>query len=140
MGDGDEIVGVQVVAGKRALLSVVTVGGRALLCKAEEVAELAGPGRGVTVIKVDDGDGVVGFGVGEAGDDEIIIAETEGGKKIALGPGHDSVSGRGGKGRPIAKRTKIVKVTPAGGEDEGGDKGGGDDGGGAPTGKKKLLN
>ena len=115
-------------------------GGRALLCKADEVAELAGPGRGVTVIKVDDGDGVVGFGVGQADDDEIIIAETEGGKKIALGPGHDSVSGRGGKGRPIAKRTKIVKVTPAGGEDEGGDKGGGDDGGGAPTGKKKLLN
>jgi DNA gyrase subunit A len=140
VGDADEIVGVQVVAAKRALLSVVTVGGRTLLCKAEEVAELAGPGRGVTVIKVDDGDGVVGFGVGQADDDEIIIAETEGGKKIALGPGHDSVSGRGGRGRPIAKRTKIVKVTLVGDENEGGDKGGGDDGGGAPTGKKKLLN
>jgi DNA gyrase subunit A len=100
VADADEIVGVQVVAGKRALLSVVTVGGRALLCKADEVAELAGPGRGVTVIKVDEGDAVAGFGVGDAGDDEIIIAETEGGKKIALGPGHDSVSGRGGKGPP----------------------------------------
>jgi DNA gyrase subunit A len=117
VAEGDEIVGVQPVIGKHDVVAVVTSGGRALLCKASEVAELAGPGRGVTIIKVDEDDGVLGFGVGKDDADEIIIAETEGGKKIALGPGHDSVSGRGGKGRPIAKRTKIVKVTPAGGDE-----------------------
>jgi hypothetical protein len=76
----------------------------------------------------------------------VIIAETEGGKKIPLGPGHDEVVSRGGKGRPIAKRTKIVKVVRAGeGEGEaGGDEDGDGDGDGKgkkkPGGKGKLLN
>jgi DNA gyrase subunit A len=143
VGDADEVLGVQRVAAKD-LLAVVTLGCRALLCEADEVSELAGPGRGVTVIKVDDGDAVVGFGVGRG--DEVIIAETEGGKKIPLGPGHDEVVSRGGKGRPIAKRTKIVKVVRAGeGEGEaGGDEDGDGDGDGKgkkkPGGKGKLLN
>jgi DNA gyrase subunit A len=111
VGDADEVIGVQ-LTGKKHILAVVTLGGRALLCDSDDVAELAGPGRGVTVIKVEDGDAVVGFGLGKDGQDEIIVAETEGGKKITLGPGHDEVVSRGGKGRPIAKRTKIVKVTP----------------------------
>jgi hypothetical protein len=91
---------------------------------------------------------VIGFGAGKG--DELIIAETEGGKKIPLGPGHDEVVSRGGKGRPIAKRTKIVKVARVGdgeaGEDEDGDgdgkkgKGGGGGGGGGGKGKGKLLN
>ena len=135
VAEGDEIVGVQPAGGAktRDILAVVTVGGRALLCQANEVAELAGPGRGVTVIKVDEGDAVAGFGVGRDGADEIIIAETEGGKKIPLGPGHDEVVGRGGKGRPVSKRSRIVKVTPAGSEDDQGGNSGG-------KGPGKLLN
>jgi DNA gyrase subunit A len=103
------VLGVQ-PARKGDIVAVVTVGCRSLMCKADEIAELAGPGRGVTVIKVEDDDEVIGFGVGKASTDEIIVAETEGGKKIEIGPGHDEVVGRGGKGRPIAKRTTIVRV------------------------------
>jgi len=99
--------------GKRDVLAVVTAAGRSLLCEAKEISELSGPGRGVTVIKVDEGDGVVGFGLGPADADEIIFAETEGGKKVPIGPGHDEVVGRGGKGRQVAKRTRIVRVLPA---------------------------
>ena len=87
---------------------MVTTRCRSLICAADEVPELAGPGRGVTVIKVDEGDGVLGFGVGK--DDEIVMAETESGKKIPVGPGHDEVTSRGGKGRQIAKKTTIVRV------------------------------
>jgi DNA gyrase subunit A len=118
VGEGDEVVGVSPVE-KGDLLAVVTAGGRALLCYADEVAELAGPGRGVTVIKVQEGDGVVGFGVAEGEPEEVVFAETEGGKKIAVGPGHDEVVSRGGKGRQIAKRTRIVRVLPAGEGDDG---------------------
>ena len=64
LGEGDEIVGVLPAGGKDDVVCVVTSDGRALLCKADEIAELADPGRGVTVIKVDDDDAVVGFGVG----------------------------------------------------------------------------
>jgi hypothetical protein len=74
----------------------------------------------VTVIKVDEDDEVIGFGVGKVGADGIIVAETEGGKKIEIGPGHDEVVGRGGKGRPIAKRTTIVRVAPVAPETDAG--------------------
>jgi DNA gyrase subunit A len=122
VADGDEVVGVA-PAKKGDILALVTAGARSLLCEADEVAELAGPGRGVTVMKVEDDDGIIGFGVAKVGTDEILVAETEGGKKIAIGPGHDEVVGRGGKGRPIAKRTRIVKVTPVnGGLDDGSNK------------------
>jgi DNA gyrase subunit A len=110
-GEGDEIVGVQVAEAKQ-VLAVVTAQGRALLCNVDEISELSGPGRGVTVIKVEDDDNVVGFGVGKDDADDIVVAETEGGKRIGVGPGHDEVTGRGGKGRTIAKRTTIVRVAP----------------------------
>jgi DNA gyrase subunit A len=113
LNEGDEIVGVLPVK-KKDVLAVATVEGRALLCWAEEIAELAGPGRGVTVIKLDEGDTVIGFGLGTESTDEIIVAETEGGKKIPIGPGHDEVGSRAAKGRQIAKRARIVRVHPGG--------------------------
>jgi DNA gyrase subunit A len=124
--EGDEIVGVLPVV-KKDVLALVTVKGRALICAADDVSELAGPGRGVTVIKVDEGDQVLGFGIGDEDAETIVIAETEGGKKINVGPGHDEVVARGGKGRQIAKKTTIVRVLPA-------------DDGAQISGSPKLLN
>jgi DNA gyrase subunit A len=147
VGEDDEIVGVQAAAPK-AILAVVTAAGHSLLCPAEEVSELAGPGRGVTVIKVDDEeDGVVGFGLGDPDSDTIVVAETEGGKKIPVGPEHYEVVSRGGKGRQIAKRTRIVRVSAVETEQPEGD-GGGQAGQGKNEGKNggsggkggKLLN
>jgi DNA gyrase subunit A len=113
VAEGDEIVGVA-ATGKGDVAAFVTTNGRALLCEVKEAPELANPGRGVTMIKIeDDGDGVVGFGVGPLDDKDILVAETEGGKKIGVGPGNDDVTARGGKGHPIAKKAKIVKVVPA---------------------------
>jgi DNA gyrase subunit A len=137
VGEGDEIVDVLPVA-KKDILAVVTAKGRALLCKAEEVSELAGPGRGVTVIKVDEEDEVIGVGVGGPDTETILVAETESGKKIMVGPGHDEVVSRGGKGRPISKRSRIVRAAPLPSEqEEGGDKGGKN---GGKNGGGKLLN
>ncbi|MDX2019395.1 MAG: DNA gyrase C-terminal beta-propeller domain-containing protein, partial [Deltaproteobacteria bacterium] len=112
LADGDDIVGV-IPSRKKDILAVVTRDSRTLLCEADDVAELAGPGRGVTVIKLEDDDQVIGFGLGKADADTIVRAETDSGKTHKVGPGHDEVVSRGSKGRAIGKRTKIARVLPA---------------------------
>ena len=107
--EGDEIVGV-LPAGDKDVLCVVTSDARALLCKVAELPELAGAGRGVTVIKVGEA-AVVGFGVGAPREKDVIIAETDDGKELPVGPGRFSVTARGGKGHTLKRKTKIVRAT-----------------------------
>jgi DNA gyrase subunit A len=108
--EGDEIVGVS-VAGPEEVVCVITTEARALVCKVEEIPELANPGRGVIVIKTDAEDPVVGFGVGRARDKEWLTAETDSGKKIPMGSGRPSLTARGGKGHALARKAKVVAVT-----------------------------
>ena len=103
------MVGVLPVAPKD-VLCVVTADARALVCRAEDAAELANPGRGVTMIKVAEGDEVVGFALGKPKDEEVLVAELESGKKIPIGPGRYQVSGRGGRGHVLARKAKVVRV------------------------------
>jgi DNA gyrase subunit A len=110
--DGDEIVGVARVLEPKDVLCVVTSDARALICKVHELPELANPGRGVTVIKAG-AEAVVGFGVGRAKDKDVIIAETDDGKELPVGPGRFSVTSRGGKGHALKRKTKIARVTSA---------------------------
>ncbi len=107
--EGDELVGVA-LAGDKDILCVVTSDARALLCKAGEIPELSNPGRGVTVIKAGEA-GVIGFGVGGPKDKDVIVAETDDGKEFPVGPGRFSVTGRGGKGHALKRKTKIVRVS-----------------------------
>jgi DNA gyrase subunit A len=109
--EGDEIVGVARVIKENDVVCVVTSGARALMCKVGELPELANPGRGVTVIKAGD-EAVVGFGVGRVRDKDVIIAETDDGKELPIGPGRFHVTSRGGKGHALKRKTKIVRVTP----------------------------
>ncbi len=109
-GEGDEVVGVLPV-GPKDVLCVVTKDARALLCEAEEAPELAGAGRGVTMIKVAPDDMVLGFGLGGPKDKDVLVAETDSGKQIPVGPGRYHVTSRGGKGHALAKRSKIASVT-----------------------------
>ena len=107
--EGDEVVGVLPVAPKD-VLCVVTAQARALVCSAEDAAELANPGRGVTMIKVAEGDEVVGFALGRPKEEAVLIAELENGKKIPVGPGRYQTSGRGGRGHVLARKAKVVRV------------------------------
>jgi len=109
LADGDEVVGVLPVAPKD-ILCVVTGEARALVCEADEAAELANPGRGVTMIKVAEGDEVVGFALGKRKDEEVLVAELESGKKIPVGPGRYHVTARGGRGHALARKAKVVRV------------------------------
>jgi len=110
-GKEDEIIGVS-PASPRDLLAVVTAKARALVCKVSEVNELSGPGRGVTVIKVEKDDRVLAF-LCTAKKDAALELETSKGRKLTLGPGRYEVSARGGRGREMARKESVkLLATP----------------------------
>jgi DNA gyrase subunit A len=111
--EGDEVVGVALIPklDREVLVCVVTSDAHALLCKVEEIPELANPGRGVTVIKTDESVPVAGFAIGTRKEREMLIVETDAGKQIPIGPERLSVTARGGKGHGLMRKTKVVRVT-----------------------------
>ncbi len=80
-----------------------------LLCKADEIAKLEGPGRGVTVIKTEDDDVVIGFIAGLKSD-QLVVETDKSGKRFELPADPKQVKGRGGKGVQIIKRAQLVVV------------------------------
>ena len=79
------------------------------MCAASEVSYLNGPGKGVVLVKVDDGDQLVGFKVALSSEDILVVKTSLGGEqKLSLG--RLEASARGGKGREILKRGQISEV------------------------------
>jgi DNA gyrase subunit A len=112
-GEGDEIVGVQPVEDKD-LVAVLTERTSALVCKVAEINELAGPGKGVSVIKVEEGDRVVDFQVAPQGNKEAgILFDTQKGRRLTLHPGKYEVTGRGGKGHEMSRKDTVKEVVRA---------------------------
>ena len=107
LGEGDEVVGVK-PAGDDAIVIVVAASSHTIKFRAGEVNLLQGPGKGVTAIKLDDKDRVLGFGV-----DETVVVETGKAKRLEFAPNAHSVHGRGGKGQAEAKRDGFAKFIPA---------------------------
>jgi DNA gyrase subunit A len=108
-----EVVGVAKVTGKEVLIAATTEG-RGLLCKADEVNYLAGPGRGVILIKLGDEDRVLGF-IASSGDRDLLTVETSRGAEQTISTAKYEVTGRGGKGRELLQRgqfTRVVWPTP----------------------------
>ncbi|MFN0062444.1 MAG: DNA topoisomerase (ATP-hydrolyzing) subunit A [Myxococcaceae bacterium] len=105
---GDEVVGVA-PAHDKDLLAVVSESSRALVCEVSEINELAGPGRGVTVIKLDEDDHVLGF-LCTTKKDEVLELETTKGKKVSLSVKTYDISSRGGKGHQMSKRDNVKLV------------------------------
>src|SRR5215470_14770905 len=96
----DELVGVVPVDDKD-FLAVVTEDAYALVTKAKEVNELAGPGRGVRVIKVQQGDKLIGFLCTTDKKAELPL-ESKKGRKLELTVREPS--SRGGKGRQLVRK------------------------------------
>jgi len=108
-----ELVGVAKLAGGEILIAA-TAQGRGLLCKAEEVNYLSGPGKGVILIKLGDDDRVLGF-VASSGDRDLLTVETTRGAEQTISTAKYEITGRGGKGRELLQRgqfTRIVWPTP----------------------------
>jgi DNA gyrase subunit A len=107
-GAGDEMIGV-VACNDGDVVVTATRDGHVLLCKADEIAKLEGPGRGVTVIKTEEDDVVIGFIAGVKSD-QLNLATEKTGKRFDVAADPKQVKARGGKGHQISKRTQLVVV------------------------------
>jgi len=106
-----EVVGVEKITGEETLI-VATRDARALLCKADEVNYLSGPGKGVILIKlVGDDDQVIGF-MASQGDRDLMRVETSRGGEQTISTAKYEVTGRGGKGRELLQRGQFSRMIP----------------------------
>ncbi len=106
---GSEFVGVSRITGDEILIAA-TREARAILCRADEVNFLSGPGRGVILIKLASGaDKVLGF-IASTGDRDLLTVETSRGAEQTISTTKYEVTGRGGKGRELLQRGQFTKV------------------------------
>jgi DNA gyrase subunit A len=112
--DGAEVVGVAVVKGTETVIAA-TRQARAMLCRVDEINMLAGPGKGVILIKIDPGkDYVLGF-LASKGDRDLLTVETSRGAEQTISTTKYDVVARGGRGRELLQRgtfTRIVRSPP----------------------------
>ena len=108
--EGCSVVGVDfAVAKKKPRVMCVSRKSRVLVCAANEITYLGGPGRGVVLMKLDDGDQLVGIKVAHGPDDTLSVKTTLGGEqKINLT--RFEPASRGGRGRDLIKRGQISEV------------------------------
>jgi DNA gyrase subunit A len=106
--EGDEVLGV-VACDDGDVVVCATRDGHVLHVKADEIAKLEGPGRGVTVIKTAEDDAVIGFIAGRKSD-QLVIETDKSGKKFPLSADPKQVSARGGKGHQVMKRSSFIVV------------------------------
>jgi DNA gyrase subunit A len=105
---GAEVVGATRLTGGEILIAA-TAEARGILCKADEVNYLSGPGKGVILIKLGDEDRVLGF-IASTGDRDLLTVETSRGAEQTISTGKYEVTGRGGKGRELLQRGQFTRI------------------------------
>jgi DNA gyrase subunit A len=111
MPDGVEVVGVVQVTGDETIIAA-TREARAMLCRADEVNVLSGPGRGVILIKIDGAkDRLLGL-IASRGDRDLMVVETSRGAEQTISTAKYEVTSRGGKGRELLQRGSFTRVVP----------------------------
>ena len=106
---GATVTAVARTTGKEVLI-VATAEARGLLCRANEVNYLSGPGKGVILIKLaSEGDRVLGF-IASTGDRDLLTVETSRGAEQTISTGKYEVTGRGGKGRELLQRGRFERI------------------------------
>ncbi|HEY8550211.1 MAG TPA: DNA topoisomerase IV subunit A [Vicinamibacterales bacterium] len=107
--DGAEVVGVALTTGAETIIAV-TREARAMLCPAEEINFLSGPGRGVILIKIDPAsDRVLGF-IASRGERDLLLVETSRGAEQTVSTAKYEVTGRGGRGRELLQRGQFTRI------------------------------
>jgi DNA gyrase subunit A len=108
---GAEVVGVAKLTGDETVIAA-TQDARAILCAAEEVNYLSGPGKGVILIKLTgDDDRVLGF-IASKGDRDLLRVETSRGGEQTISTTKYEITGRGGKGRELLQRGQFTRIIP----------------------------
>jgi len=106
VGEGDEIVSVERVGGPQVV--VATGRGRMLRFALDEVPELAGPGRGVILMRPDKDDRIVGA-LALPKNASFVALSPEGGERT-LALTEVPAAKRAGKGQRVVKRGTIVSL------------------------------
>ncbi|TVQ02750.1 MAG: DNA topoisomerase 4 subunit A [Planctomycetaceae bacterium] len=111
---GASIVAVQAIDGSETVIAV-TQACRAILCAAEEINYLSGPGKGVTLIRMATGDRLLGFKA-SVGDRDLMVVMTNRGAKKTISTTKYRTTGRGGRGIELQKNGRIAEIvaTPPG--------------------------
>ena len=111
VAEGAEVAGVERISGGEVVIAA-TRQARAILCKVEEINFLAGPGRGVLLIKLQkEDDRLLGF-LASTGDRDLMTVETSRGAEQTISTTKYEVTGRGGKGRELLQRGQFTRVVP----------------------------
>ena len=109
--DGAEVVGVSVVTGDETVIAA-TRDARAMLCPASEVNFLAGPGKGVILIKLS----ATTIACSASSPRPAIAicsrSRPSRGAEQTVSTAKYEVTGRGGKGRELLQRGQFTRVVP----------------------------
>jgi DNA gyrase subunit A len=107
--DGVEVVGVEKITGGETVIAA-TAEARGLLCSADEINYLSGPGKGVILIKLSEKDDrVLGF-IASRGERDLLRVETSRGAEQTISTAKYEVTGRGGKGRELLQRGQFTRI------------------------------
>ena len=107
---GETITHAYLCTGHETLLAA-TEQCRAMVCSAEEVNYLSGPGKGVMLVKLGKGDRLIGFKTSE-GERDLLRVKTNRGAEKTISTAKYRVTGRGGKGWEIQKNGRISEILP----------------------------
>lgn len=109
LSEGDRVVMACLLREEESLM-LASVQGRILHFAIEEINILAGVGKGVIGIKLEDGDACLGGQV-MSKEQSVLTVETNDGKTMEFTKRYEVV-GRGGKGFEAVKRRSFVRVVP----------------------------
>ncbi|MDG2224261.1 MAG: DNA topoisomerase 4 subunit A [Rubripirellula sp.] len=105
---GATIVNVAAIDGSENVLAISRQC-RAMICNAEEINYLSGPGKGVTLIRLSSDDELLGFKP-STGDRDLLTVKTSRGAKKTISTAKYRVTSRGGRGNEIQKNGKIAQI------------------------------
>jgi DNA gyrase/topoisomerase IV subunit A len=106
--EGAEVVMVAIVDGNETVIAA-SQNRRAMICRADEINFLSGPGKGVLLIKLDKSDRLLAA-VTATDDRDTLTVKTSMGGEQRLNTARYKVTGRGGKGHEFVSRGQIVEV------------------------------
>jgi DNA gyrase subunit A len=107
---GHQVVGFAPVHGSETVLAV-SAECRGMVCRADEVNYLAGPGKGVMLIKLGNDDRLLGFKA-STGDRDLLTYETGRGATDTLSTAKYRTVSRGGKGIELKKNGRFKRIVP----------------------------
>jgi DNA gyrase subunit A len=110
LNEGDQVVMVAVLGDEESLF-LAAASGHVLHFPIDQINILAGVGKGVMGIKLEEGDTCLGGALISSRFD-VMVVETASGKTMEFRRGKYEVTSRAGKGFEAVKRTTFVRVVP----------------------------